>query len=118
MIIGAVGVDRHGVRIGKGAGEADLVYALGRDRGFLGTTTPVAVLIHDLQLLEEPAAPEATDLPVDLIITPKGARAVRSLHIRPKGLDPAMITPDRLEAFPGLRGILQREGIELPSNHS
>jgi 5-formyltetrahydrofolate cyclo-ligase len=118
MIIGAVGVDRHGVRIGKGAGEADIVYALGRARGFLAATTPVAVLIHELQLLEEPAAREPTDLPVDLIITPNGAQTVRSLHIRPKGLDPAMITPDRLDAFPGLRGILEREGIELSSHHS
>ncbi len=118
MIIGAVGVDRHGARVGKGAGEADLVYALGRDRGFITAETPVAVLVHDLQLLEEPATREPTDLPIDLIVTPKGTHRVRSMHMRPKGLDPAMITPERLAAFPGLRRMLDREGIDLPPTPS
>lgn len=116
MIIGAVGVDRHGTRVGKGLGEADLVYALGRARGFLKAETPVAVLVHDLQLVEEPGAREPTDLPIDVIITPRETHIVQFMHIRPRGLDPSMITLDRLGAFPGLHGILEREGISPPSS--
>ena len=111
MIIGAVGVDPRGARIGKGVGEADLVYALGRGRGFVRAETPVAVIVHRLQILEAPGVREPTDLPVDLVVTPEGVTAVRAMHIRPKGLHPSMITPERLKAFPGLRGILEREGL-------
>lgn len=111
MVIGAVAVTREGIRVGKGAGEADLVYALGRARGFIGAETPVAVIVHELQVLEEPADREPTDLPIDLIVTPGGTLAVDSLVMRPKGLHPCMITPQRLAAFPGLRAILAREGL-------
>jgi 5-formyltetrahydrofolate cyclo-ligase len=114
MVIGAVGVDLQGNRVGKGVGEADLVYALGRDREFLGADTPVIVLVHDLQVLSEPAAREATDLPIDFIITPRQTWRTHSLHIRPKGLHPSMLTARRIKTFPGLREILVREGIQLP----
>ncbi len=115
MVVGAVGVDRGGTRVGKGLGEADLVYALGRARGFILPETPVVVLVHDLQLQEEfYSVREPTDLPVDIIVTPRGAHAVRSLHLRPSGLDRTMITPGRLKAFPGLVPILEREGLYPP----
>ena len=111
MVIGAVCVDHFGARIGKGIGEADIVYALGRDRGFIGENTPVVVMVHHLQVIEERATREATDLPVDLIITPRAIRRVDLLGPRPRGIETAMITPDRIEAFPGLKDILEREGI-------
>ena len=111
MVVGAVCVDPHGARVGKGAGEADIVYALGRSRGFLGEETPVAVVVHDMQVCDEPGARESTDLPIDLIFTPGGWRPVQELHIRPSCLDPALVTPERLARFPGLTGVLEREGI-------
>ncbi|MBM3317065.1 MAG: hypothetical protein FJY75_04350 [Candidatus Eisenbacteria bacterium] len=114
MVIGAVGVDRRGNRVGKGTGGADLVYALGRARGFLRAETPVAVLVHPLQIFGEPTDREATDIPIDYIVTPQGVIPVEALVMRPKGLHPSMITTQRLEAFPALRVILEREGIPLP----
>lgn len=111
MVIGAVAVSREGDRVGKGAGEADLVYALGRSRGFLAAETPVAVLVHDDQIVDVIGAREPTDLPLDIIVTPEHSFAVDSLLLRPKGLHPCMITPKRLQDFPGLRAILQREGL-------
>jgi len=114
MVIGAVGVDRRGNRIGKGIGGADLIYALGRDRGFLAAETPVAVLIHPLQFFQEPTDREPRDLPIDYIVTPEEVIHVSAVKMRPKGLHVSMITPRRLKAFPGLRVILKREGIVLP----
>lgn len=114
MVIGAVGVDRRGNRVGKGTGGADLVYALGRARGFLKAETPVAVLVHGLQIFDEPTDREPTDVPVDYIVTPQGVILVEALIMRPKGLHPSMITPQRLQTFPALRVILEREGIEVP----
>ncbi|MFH1144318.1 MAG: 5-formyltetrahydrofolate cyclo-ligase [Candidatus Eisenbacteria bacterium] len=114
MVIGAVGVNRLGTRVGRGCGGADLVYALGRDRGFLRSETPVAVVVHPLQLFDEPTDREATDLPVDYIVTPQETIRIETLVMRPKGLDPCMVTPHRLECFPGLRRILEREGISIP----
>ena len=116
MVVGAVCVDPHGARVGKGAGEADIVYALGRSRRFLGEGTPVAVIVHDLQVCEEPGARESTDLPIDLIFTPGGWRQVQGLHIRPSRLDPAVVTRERLSRYPGLAGVLEREGI-APHGH-
>jgi len=114
MIIGAVGVDDQGARIGKGIGEADLVYALGRTQGFIQEETPVVVMIHSLQILKEPATREATDLPVDIVITPESTQLIKAFHTRPKELHSSIVTPERLEAFPGLRDILVRAGIPLP----
>ncbi|MBD3235942.1 MAG: hypothetical protein GF330_04505 [Candidatus Eisenbacteria bacterium] len=114
MVIGAVAVSGDGDRVGKGRGEADLVYALGRERGFLGAETPVAVVVHDLQVVEGIAAREPTDLPIDLIATPEQTVMVDTLLMRPKGLHPSMITPERLSDFPGLRAILEQEGLAVP----
>ncbi|MBD3236965.1 MAG: 5-formyltetrahydrofolate cyclo-ligase [Candidatus Eisenbacteria bacterium] len=114
MVIGAVAVSGDGDRVGKGRGEADLVYALGRERGFLGVETPVAVVVHDLQMVEGIGAREPTDLPIDLIATPERTLPVEALLLRPKGLHPSMITPQRLNDFPGLRAILAHEGLAVP----
>jgi 5-formyltetrahydrofolate cyclo-ligase len=111
IIIGAVGVDHFGSRIGKGIGEADLIYALGRERGFIGACTPVVAVVHQLQVMEERATRENTDLPVDMIVTPKEVRHVHMLGQRPEGMKDSIVTPERLEAFPGLKGIFAREGI-------
>jgi 5-formyltetrahydrofolate cyclo-ligase len=116
MVVGAVAVSGDGDRVGKGRGEADLVYALGRERGFLGPETPVVVLVHDLQVVEGVGAREPTDLPIDLIVTPERLIRVDPILMRPKGLHPSMITPQRLRDFPGLRAILEREGIRLPES--
>jgi len=113
MVIGAVGVNRLGTRVGRGCGGADLVYALGRDRGFLRAETPVAVIVHPLQLFDDPTDREPTDLPVDYIVTPTETIRIEALVMRPKGLDPCMVTPHRLQCFPGLRRILEREGIVI-----
>jgi 5-formyltetrahydrofolate cyclo-ligase len=118
MVIGAVGVDRRGNRVGRGMGGADLVYALGRARGFLTAETPVVVLVHPLQLFDEPTDREATDLPIDYIVTPAGIIPIETVVMRPKGLHPSMITPRRLAEFPGLRQLLEREGIPLPEKSS
>jgi 5-formyltetrahydrofolate cyclo-ligase len=114
MVIGAVGVNRQGTRVGRGCGGADLVYALGRGRGFLRSDTPVVAVVHPLQIFDEPADREASDLPVDYIITPDETLRINTLVMRPMGLDPCMITAHRLSCFPGLRRILEREGISVP----
>lgn len=113
MIVGAVGVDSRGGRIGKGVGEADLIYSLGRSRGFVTERTPVVVFVHDLQVIEEPGTSEPFDLPVDVVVTPRRVHAVQTLRIRPKGVHPAMITPERLIAFPTLRRIVTEDTSRL-----
>ncbi len=118
MVVGAVCVDRGGARIGKGTGEADLVYALGRSRGFIGEDTPVAVMVHELQVCNEPGTHESTDLPIDIIVTPRDVHRVDTMRMRPSGLQAGMITSERLAMFPGLADILVREGMALPPGGS
>ncbi len=113
MIVGAVGVDFRGARVGKGVGEADLIYSLGRSRGFVTERTPVVVFVHDLQVIEEPGTSEPFDLPVDVVVTPRRTHPVQALRIRPKGVHPAMITPERLTTFPTLQRILTEDAPPL-----
>ncbi len=118
MIIGAVGIDLQGTRIGKGIGEADLVYGLGRSRGFIQEQMPVMVMVHNLQMLKEPVTRETMDLPVDIIITPDQFQRIEAFHPKPKGLYSSMITTERLDAFPGLRTILTRDEFPLPDENA
>lgn len=70
IILPALGVDRHGVRLGQGAGYYDrALAATGRD-------APRAALVYDEELYDAlPAEPH--DQPVDAAVTPSGIHLFR-----------------------------------------
>jgi len=65
LVVPAVAVDRHGVRLGRGGGSYDRAL----DRVHVGT--PVVALLHDGELVAELPA-EAHDRLVSAVITPSG----------------------------------------------
>ena len=60
---GTVAVNPRSVRIGKGAGYADLEFALLAELGLVTERTQIATTVHDVQVPEQAAAPDRARLP-------------------------------------------------------
>ena len=70
MVTGASAVSLDGVRFGKGHGFFDLEWGMFTDIGIVDEATPVAAIVHDVQVVEDKLDPSATDILVDYIATP------------------------------------------------
>ena len=70
MVTGASAVSLDGVRFGKGHGFFDLEWGMFTDVGIVDEATPVAAVVHDVQVVEDKLYPSPTDILVDLIATP------------------------------------------------
>jgi 5-formyltetrahydrofolate cyclo-ligase len=105
LVVGSVAVTRRGGRCGKGEGYADLEYGLLRELGH--PRMPVATTVHPVQLV--PRLPrDATDLPLDLVVTPEATWRVARPARGPDGIDWRKLPPERLEAMPVLAELRER----------
>ena len=105
IVVGSVAVTRDGRRAGKGAGYADLEYAILRELGH--PPAPVATTVHGVQIVEDfPAT--ANDLPLSAIATPEETVIVARPPPAPAGVQWERIGPDELAAMPVLRELLTR----------
>ncbi len=86
MVTGAVALSPDGERIGKGTGYFDWEYAILREIGCIDEDTPIAALVHDVQVCEKLPFQEK-DVSVNLIITPTRTLAVEACRTRPSGID-------------------------------
>lgn len=70
VVCGSVAVNRAGVRLGKGAGYADIEMGLLAEAGLIRPETTIVTTVHQLQVVDD-ALPEAEhDFRVDQIVTP------------------------------------------------
>ena len=87
MVTGAVAVSRSdGSRIGKGTGFFDLEYAILKEIGSVGETTPIVAVVHDLQVFDE-LPHDKNDVAVNLIVTPTQVIEIKEPRRRPTGID-------------------------------
>jgi 5-formyltetrahydrofolate cyclo-ligase len=86
VVIGSVAANRHGERVGKGGGYADLEYSILREIGCIDDDTVVATTIHSLQLLVESVPMTAHDVRVDLVVTPEQVIRARRAGPQPRGV--------------------------------
>lgn len=101
IISGSVAVNPQGVRIGKGAGYADLEIAILIDAGLIDEQTILATTVHDNQVLDEDLPEEPHDFRLDWIITP--SRLIQCpKSARPGGLNWNHIPPEKIAAIPAL----------------
>jgi len=101
IVCGTVAVNPSGVRIGKGAGYADLEFALLAELGLVTERTQIATTVHDVQVLEQPLPETAHDFRVDLIVTP--TRVLRCARApRPSGLFWEHLDAEKIAAIPAL----------------
>lgn len=68
IIIGSVGVNKDGAKIGKGGGFSDLEYAIGKEFGIVNNNTPTITTIHELQLTKIIIPMNKHDVPIDYIV--------------------------------------------------
>jgi 5-formyltetrahydrofolate cyclo-ligase len=111
VVVGSVAVNKHGARLGKGAGYSDIEMALLAGAGLLTDQTVIATTVHDLQVLDE-AVPEAPhDFRVDVIVTPE--RVVWcDPPKRPRGLDLTSLSREQIESIPVLKYMVN-DGMAL-----
>lgn len=102
IICGSVAVNRHGVRLGKGAGYSDLEVALLTEAGLLTDTTTIVTTVHPLQVLDQDLPETQHDFRVDLIVTPDDVITCTPPR-RPAGLYWADLPPQKINAIPVLQ---------------
>jgi 5-formyltetrahydrofolate cyclo-ligase len=102
VICGSVAVNRHGARIGKGAGYSDLELALLAEAGIVTEHTIVVAPVHELQVTEDDIPEAQHDFPVDYIITPQQIIQCPK-RTRPKGIIRQELTEEIIRRIPVLR---------------
>ncbi|MEU9398318.1 5-formyltetrahydrofolate cyclo-ligase [Streptomyces sp. NPDC048242] len=101
IVLGSVAVDRDGSRVGKGAGYADIEFALLAEAGLVSPSTVVVTTVHQLQVIDDPIPTTDHDVGVDLIVTPDETITCPNPH-RPTGLDWSALTAEKIAAIPSL----------------
>lgn len=97
IVVGSVAVTRDGHRAGKGAGFADLEFAILRELGHL--PVPIATTIHPLQLVGGFPI-EAIDQRLSAIVTPDEFIAVETPGPMPSGVDWPRLTEAEIASMP------------------
>jgi len=101
IVCGSVAVNPSGVRIGKGAGYADLEFALLLELGLISEQTQIATSVHDVQVLDEELPETSHDFRVDWIATPTRVLGCPRVP-RPSGVLWQELAPDQIAAIPAL----------------
>jgi len=104
IVCGSVAVDRSGVRVGKGAGYADIEVALLTDAGLISDSTIIVTTVHQLQVVEDLPRDEH-DFIVDVVVTPDEVIYGSARH-RPAGILREQVTAEQADAIPVLRPYL------------
>jgi 5-formyltetrahydrofolate cyclo-ligase len=112
IVAGSVGVTTDGARIGKGEGYSDLEWGVLSELGAADDATAVATTVHELSVLDGPEspiadaaelpAPDAHDVPLDLVVTPERTIETETPYARPEGIDWDALDDERLDAIPVL----------------
>lgn len=114
VVTGSSAVALSGVRFGRGHGYFDLEWRLFAELGLVDDRTPVATVVHDLQVLEQPLMASPDDVPVDLIATPTRIWSVSRPHARPRRVDWALVDDDMVAAIPPLGELRRSLGLAPP----
>lgn len=101
IVAGSAAVNRHGVRVGKGAGYSDIEVALLTEAGLIGPDTVIVTTVHPLQILDEDLPETEHDFSVDIIITPDEVIHCQPPR-RPTGIVLAHLTNEKIQAIPAL----------------
>ncbi len=111
IVTGSVAVDRHGRRLGKGEGYAELEYAVLRELGLVDEGTPITTTIHDLQLVDKlPRDPY--DITLDYAATPKRLYRFSDREPRPPGILWDLLSCSKLREIGLLRELARLKRVE------
>lgn len=108
LVSGASAITTTGIRTGKGHGYFDLEWAILRELGLAGESTPVVAVVHDVQVLDTELEPSPYDTVVDCIVTPTRCLFIPHSRPKPTGIIWDMVSPDLLESIPVLQELAAR----------
>lgn len=108
IVCGSVAVNRHGVRLGKGAGYSDIEVALLAQAGLIGPATTIVTTVHPLQVIDEDIPETSHDFSVDLIVTTDQVITCAPQR-RPTGLDWAALSEGQIAAMPVLQSMQRND---------
>jgi len=108
IVVGSVAVDRHGVRIGKGGGYAELEYGILGELGKVKDSTPIATTVHDVQLFNIDFPRMPYDLVMDVAVTPTRVVKFGDVHERPHGIYWELLEEDKIYSIPILKELAKR----------
>jgi 5-formyltetrahydrofolate cyclo-ligase len=106
IVAGSVAVNRRGSRIGKGGGFSDLVYAIGREFGFVGNDVVIVTTVHPLQVIDEDLPETGHDFRIDFIVTPEEIIPVHRRGGRPVGILREHLPEEKIAEIPILDEII------------
>ncbi|WP_020609247.1 5-formyltetrahydrofolate cyclo-ligase [Salinispora cortesiana] len=104
IVCGSVAVNRHGVRLGKGAGYSDIEVALLQEAGLIRPETTIVTTVHALQVVDDELPDAKHDFSVDLIVTPDEVIECEPPR-RPSGLHWDSLSREKIEAIPVLTAL-------------
>ncbi len=111
LATGASAVTKDGIRFGKGHTYFDLEWGMFTDLGLVDEKTPVAAIVHDVQVVDEQLSPSETDIQVDYIATPSRLAIVERSSRRPRGIKWERLTRDEITDTPPLKELARMRGI-------
>lgn len=113
LVTGTGAINLQGVRLGKGHGFFDaewgILYRLGR----ITPLSPVAAVVHDCQVLDEPLHPDVFDTVADVIFTPSRTIRIDAPHKPTCGILWDRLDPHMYDTIPPLQELHAREGASL-----
>ncbi len=109
IVCGSVAVNRQGVRVGKGAGYADIEVALLAEAGLIRSATVIATTVHQLQVVEENLPETKHDFSVDLIVTPDDVIRCGPSR-RPSGIVLDQLSSEKAAEIPVLAALVHKAG--------
>jgi 5-formyltetrahydrofolate cyclo-ligase len=101
IVTGASAITRQGLRFGMGCTYLDVEWGVLAESGVVTPDTPIAAVVHDLQVVDEHALTQSTDVLTNYIVTPTRLFACPP-SLRPSGLEWSIVSPD-LAVSPALR---------------
>lgn len=111
VVTGAAAVATSGVRYGRGHGWFDLEWRLFGELGLVDDATPIATVVHDVQVMEQALYPSEDDILVDLICTPTRLIRVARDQPRPRRIDWSRIDEADIRAIPALTELRRAQGL-------
>jgi 5-formyltetrahydrofolate cyclo-ligase len=111
LATGASAVTKDGLRFGKGHTYFDLEWGMFTDLGLADEKTPVAAIVHDVQVVDEQLSPSDTDIQVDYIATPSRLATVERHNRRPRGIKWDRLTRDEIANTPPLKELARMRGV-------
>ncbi len=111
LVTGASAVSMDGVRFGKGHGFFDLEWGMFTEIGVVDENTPVAAIVHDVQVVEDKLHPSETDILVDSIATPTRLRDIPRRATRPRGVKWELLDAEQIVATPPIQELQRMRGV-------